>query len=111
MISFKEGVNPYKLTPVMMTWLPIIYSLWIDKFPGTDMIITSGFRDGHPGAHGRGEAIDLRRYYHPAGKYEWFCRTLQEHFGPYLGVQLEPEWAKPETYTGPHVHCQLKGIE
>jgi hypothetical protein len=109
MIKYMKGVEHRDLSHDMLHWIPYIYSAWHDMFPESDMVITSGFREGHPGAHGRGEAVDIRRHVeYLQYKYVDFCRKLQTYYGVWLGVVLEPEWGKGPGYTGEHIHIQLK---
>lgn len=62
-------------------------------------------------------AADIRR--HALDRDESaarFCRIMQNDWGDYLGVVLEPEWLTPREVAlrgglaaiGPHIHVQLK---
>lgn len=63
-------------------------------------------------------AWDFRRWYldEKADRAERFCKMLQEKYGTYLGIVLEPEWLSAAEVArrggikkvSPHVHCQTK---
>ena len=112
MYRFKGGVDYLKINPILRQLIPAVYSIWHDKFPDLDMVITSGYRDDGSSHSGTlSKAIDLRRYHF--GTQKWkdveFCRIVQQTYGDILGVQLEPEWGMGSGYTAPHIHLQLKG--
>lgn len=105
LVRWKKGVQR-NVTTATAFWLGAI-ALEFEAETGETMRVTSAYRPGDPGAHGRKEGWDMGRSLAPQFD-EQFCRMIQERYGRYVGVQLEPEWGKGAGYTGPHIHFQLK---
>jgi len=107
-VKWKKGVDKrVKLETAF--WMGKIDEMFTTEYFLDESTCTSGFREGDPGAHGRGEAWDIRRYSNvEPGAYENFCLDVQQRYGEYVGVQLEPEWGKGRGYTAPHIHFQIK---
>jgi hypothetical protein len=102
-MRFKRGVDR-GVKPETAYWMGRLEAKFFYWF-GSEPTCTSAFREG-PGGHGRREAWDLQRVNDPSE--EEFCRKIQQEFGSYLGVVLEPEWGQGAGFTGPHFHFQLK---
>lgn len=111
-MRFKTGVNR-DVKPETAYWMGVVEAEWKEWFD-EPFTITSAYRPG-PGAHGRKEGFDVRRpriLVLPSGERdnaEHFCKSIQQKYGRFIGVQLEPEWGKGKKYTAPHIHFQLKG--
>ena len=105
-MKWKQGVDK-RVKPETAYWMAKIEAEFQIYFFAPPMC-TSAYREGDPGAHGRGEAFDFRRLRVPLERIEDFCRCIQGVHGRFIGVVLEPEWGKGEGYTAPHIHLQLK---
>ena len=107
-MRFKRGVDR-GILPATAYWMGRIESKFRYWF-GTEPTCTSAYRKRAKGArcssHTQGEAFDLRRL--DAEDEIEFCKQIQENFGEWIGVVLEPEWGKGSGYTAPHMHFQLK---
>lgn len=117
-MKWKKGVDK-RVKPETAYWMGRVEEEWKQWFHSQILTCTSAYREIAVGAHGRGEAFDLRRPPPPIGTPRLnkedmvrreidFCRHIQKKWGRYLGVVLEPEWGKGKGYTGPHYHFQLK---
>jgi hypothetical protein len=107
-VRWKDGVDK-RIKPETAYWMAIVEQEFMLFFGwNAEFMVTSGYREGDPGAHGRAEAFDIRR---PNAKVQVlieFCKELQEKYGEYIGVVLEPEWGQGDWYTAPHIHIQVK---
>ena len=104
-MRFKRGVKR-GVRPATAYWMGKLESRFVYWF-GEEPTCTSAYREFDPGAHGRGEAWDLRRS-PDADSDEEFARRIQADFGAYIGVVLEPEWGQGPSFSAPHFHFQLK---
>jgi hypothetical protein len=102
-MKFKRGVKRGVL-PSTAYWMGKLESRFLHWF-GEEPTCTSAFREFDPGAHGQGEAWDIRRI---DKTDEEFARRIQDDFGAYVGVVLEPEWGQGAGFTGAHFHFQTK---
>lgn len=110
-MKFKRGVDRH-VKPSTAYWMGRLESRFLHWF-GEEPTCTSAFREFDPGSHGRGEAFDFRRVenvmpgMNNPGEEE-FCRRIQDDFGAYIGVVLEPEWGQGAGFSAPHFHFQTK---
>jgi hypothetical protein len=123
-VKVLPNVDTRGVDPRLHTWL-LLLDMDHRTVTGEDLTITSlrrpaGARDSRhsPPADQLVDAADLRRrFLDDQGAAEEWCRTIQRHYGRWLGVVLEPEWLTEDEaearggrdHVQPHVHVQLKG--
>lgn len=112
-MKWKKGVDK-RVKPETAYWMAKVDTLFYTYF-GQHPTVTSAYREGDTGAHGRKEGWDLRRHVRfltsktvSLENHEGFCHYVQREHGKCVGVALEPEWGKGAGYTAPHYHFQLK---
>lgn len=119
LLKLKEGVSLGELDDRGRALVYILASLWYEEF-NEALEVTSGYRDDGTSHTGRA-AIDTarpsHRYARQPYKYDIeqlqqkeiaFARKIQDNFGAWIGVQVEPEWGEGDGYTAPHIHWQMK---
>lgn len=91
----KDGVNMRELQPEVFPALGVAYGVF--QLMGFEFVVTSGWRDDS-GAHGDGEAFDLRTYHMPL--------FYQQEAHKRISVALGDRWDVLLEHDPPHLHVE-----